>query len=93
MDTFTTFVDSLAESLDDHDARGDELAARAHLSRFHFDRVVSGISGETPAMPYILMSATSVTPIPPSVPRTLPAKYPITTATPILDSGASETRA
>ena len=49
MDTFTTFVDSLAESLDDHDARGDELAARAHLSRFHFDRVVSGISGETPA--------------------------------------------
>jgi AraC-like DNA-binding protein len=49
MDTFTTFVDSLAESLDDHDARGDELAARAHLSRFHFDRVVGGISGETPA--------------------------------------------
>ncbi len=49
MDTFTTFVDSLAESLDDHQARGDELASRAHLSRFHFDRVVSGISGETPA--------------------------------------------
>jgi AraC-like DNA-binding protein len=49
MDTFTTFVDTLAESLDDHEARGDELAARAHLSRFHFDRVVSGLSGETPA--------------------------------------------
>ena len=48
MDTFTTFVDSLAESLDDHDASGEDLAARAYLSRFHFDRVVSGVSGETP---------------------------------------------
>ena len=45
MDTFTTFVDSLAESLDDHDASGEDLAARAHLSRFHFDRVVSAVSG------------------------------------------------
>ena len=41
MDTFTTFVDSLAESLDDHDVSGEDIAARAHLSRFHFDRVVS----------------------------------------------------
>ena len=49
MDTFTTFVDSLARSLDDHDASGEDLAARAHLSRFHFDRVVSAVSGETPA--------------------------------------------
>ncbi len=49
MDTFTTFVDSLAESLDDHDASGEDLAARAYLSRFHFDRVVSAVSGETPA--------------------------------------------
>jgi AraC-like DNA-binding protein len=49
MDTFTTFVDTLADSLDDHDAGGDELAARAYLSRFHFDRVVSGAAGETPA--------------------------------------------
>ena len=40
MDTFATFVDTLAESLDDHDASGEDLAARAHLSRFHFDRVV-----------------------------------------------------
>jgi AraC family transcriptional regulator len=48
MDTFTTFVDSLAESLDDHDASGEDLAARAYLSRFHFDRVVSAVSGETP---------------------------------------------
>jgi len=41
MDTFTAFVDSLADSLDDHEARGEDLAARAYLSRFHFDRVVS----------------------------------------------------
>ena len=47
-DTFVSFVDSLAESLDDHDSTGDDLAARACLSRFHFDRVVSGVSGETP---------------------------------------------
>src|SRR6478736_7155705 len=49
MDTFATFVDSLAESLDDHDVGGEDIAARAHLSRFHFDRVVTGTAGETPA--------------------------------------------
>jgi AraC family transcriptional regulator len=48
-DTFSTFVDSLAESLDDHEADGEDLAARACLSRFHFDRVVTAVSGETPA--------------------------------------------
>jgi AraC family transcriptional regulator len=47
-DTFVTFVNALAASLDDHDVSGDELAARAYLSRFHFDRVVSAASGETP---------------------------------------------
>jgi AraC-like DNA-binding protein len=49
MDTFATFVDSLAESLDDHEAGGDDLAARACLSRFHFDRVVASTAGETPS--------------------------------------------
>jgi AraC-like DNA-binding protein len=49
IDTFAAFVDELAESLDDHDARGEDLAARVHLSRFHFDRVVSAVAGETPA--------------------------------------------
>ncbi len=49
MDAFATFVDTLAESLDDHDASGDDLAARAYLSRFHFDRVVGAAAGETPA--------------------------------------------
>ncbi len=48
-DTFVRFVDSLASNLDDHDARGPDLAARAYLSRFHFDRVVRAAAGETPA--------------------------------------------
>jgi AraC-like DNA-binding protein len=48
-DTFVGFVDTLARHLDDHDARGTELAARAYLSRSHFDRVVAAAAGETPA--------------------------------------------
>ena len=48
-DTFTGFVDLLASNLDDHEARGADLAARMHLSRFHFDRIVSAVSGESPA--------------------------------------------
>jgi biotin operon repressor len=40
-DTFARFVGVLAESLDDHDASGEELASRLHLSRFHVDRLVS----------------------------------------------------
>jgi AraC family transcriptional regulator len=47
-DTFANFVDALASSLDDHDARGEALAARAHLSRYHFDRVVAATAGEAP---------------------------------------------
>jgi AraC-like DNA-binding protein len=48
-DTFVRFVDVLAETLDDHAARGDDLAARVYLSRYHFDRVVTAVAGETPA--------------------------------------------
>lgn len=48
-DTFLRFVDSLASHLDDHEARGGDLAARAHLSRFHFDRIIGAVAGETPA--------------------------------------------
>ena len=51
MDTFATFVDTLAERLDDHDTSGDDLAARAYLSRFHFDRVVGAATGEPPTRP------------------------------------------
>jgi len=47
-DTFVTFVDTVAVSLDDHGVSGGDLAARACLSRFHFDRVVRAASGETP---------------------------------------------
>lgn len=43
------FVDLLATQLDDHEASGADLAARLHLSRFHFDRIVSSVCGETPA--------------------------------------------
>ncbi len=48
-DTFVIFVDTLASNLDDHEVRGDDLAARAYLSRFHFDRVVTAAAGESPA--------------------------------------------
>jgi AraC family transcriptional regulator len=49
VDTFAWFVDELAESLDDHAATGEDLAARVFLSRFHFDRVVAATAGETPS--------------------------------------------
>jgi AraC family transcriptional regulator len=48
-DTFSRFVDVLADTLDDHQTTGDVLASRAHLSRFHFDRLVSAAAGEPPA--------------------------------------------
>jgi AraC-like DNA-binding protein len=47
-DTFARFVDVLADSLDERDASGEVLASRAHLSRFHFDRLVSAAAGEPP---------------------------------------------
>ena len=49
MDVFGEFVDALAETLDDHETSAQTFADRVHLSRFHFDRVVSGIAGEPPA--------------------------------------------
>lgn len=48
-DTFARFVDVLAATLDDRDADGEKLASRLHLSRFHFDRIVSAAAGEPPA--------------------------------------------
>ncbi len=48
-DAFASFLEFLADSLDDHRTSGDEFAARAHLSRFHFDRLVSAAAGEPPA--------------------------------------------
>ena|SRR5438046_2123248 len=46
-DRLRALIDSILESLD-VPARGDELAARVHLSRFHFDRLVAGAIGESP---------------------------------------------
>ena len=48
-DTFARFVDVLSVALDDHDASGEVLASRVHLSRFHLDRLVSAAAGEPPA--------------------------------------------
>jgi hypothetical protein len=50
-DTFADFVDHLAEALDesgDRDLTGEDLAARFHFSRFHFDRMIRGVAGEPP---------------------------------------------
>ena len=47
-DTFSRFVDVLASTLDDHEATGEALASRVHLSRHHFDRLVAAAAGEPP---------------------------------------------
>lgn len=46
-DRFVAFVDLLATHLDDHNT-GDQLAARMHLSRFHLDRILTSVAGESP---------------------------------------------
>ncbi len=48
-DTFHRFVAVLADAMDDHDADGEVLASRLHLSRFHADRLIRAASGESPA--------------------------------------------
>jgi AraC family transcriptional regulator len=47
-DAFAAFVSTLADALDDHGVRGPDLAARAFLSRYHFDRLVRAAAGEPP---------------------------------------------
>ncbi len=46
-DRLRTLIDVLVESIDDP-AHGEELARRACLSRFHFDRLVAAALGESP---------------------------------------------
>lgn len=46
-DRLRSFIDLILDSLDDPVA-GAEVAARAYLSRFHFQRVVAAALGETP---------------------------------------------
>ena len=47
-DTFHGFVDGLAQALGGDALNADERAARAFLSRSHFDRVIRAVAGETP---------------------------------------------
>lgn len=47
-DRLRKILDLVEASLDDPDTTGDDLAARAYLSRFHFDRLVSAGLGEPP---------------------------------------------
>jgi AraC family transcriptional regulator len=48
-DHFTSFVDVLAQALDDHEATAEDLAGRLYLSRFHLDRIVASVAGESPS--------------------------------------------
>src|SRR6266545_8426803 len=47
-DRLRSLIDILIQSLDDP-GRGDDLARRAYLSRFHFDRLIAAGLGEAPA--------------------------------------------
>jgi AraC-like DNA-binding protein len=42
-------VDVLAGALDDHEATAEDLAGRLYLSRFHLDRIVASVAGESPS--------------------------------------------
>jgi AraC-like DNA-binding protein len=47
-DRLRRILDLVEASLDDPGTTGDDLATRAYLSRFHFDRLVSAALGEPP---------------------------------------------
>lgn len=47
-DALDRILDLARAGLEDPSLRADELAARAHLSRFHFDRLVTAAGGEAP---------------------------------------------
>jgi len=47
-DGFRRVLDLAQAALEDPTLGGDDLAARAHLSRFHFDRLVAAAGGEAP---------------------------------------------
>ena len=47
-DRLRSILDLVQDSLDEQSITGEDLAARAHLSRFHFDRLVSAALGEAP---------------------------------------------
>jgi AraC family transcriptional regulator len=47
-DTLKRFLDIFEDTLDDRQVTADAVAARLHLSRFYFDRLVSSAAGEPP---------------------------------------------
>ncbi len=47
-DTLSRILDLAQACLDDPEVGAEELARRGHLSRFHFDRLVSATTGEPP---------------------------------------------
>ncbi|MGH3000474.1 MAG: helix-turn-helix domain-containing protein, partial [Gaiellaceae bacterium] len=47
-DGWRSLLDVLVDSVE-RGGSGEEIAARAHVSRFHFDRIVSAALRETPA--------------------------------------------
>lgn len=47
-DRYRAILDVVQDSLDEPETRGEELAGRAFLSRFHFDRLVAAAVGEPP---------------------------------------------
>jgi len=48
-DRLQWLLDIVEQSLAEPELRGEALAQRAHLSRFHFDRLVAAALGESPA--------------------------------------------
>ena len=48
MDLFANFVRIVADSLDDPELTGADLARQSFMSRHHFDRLLSSLAGETP---------------------------------------------
>ncbi|TDO33760.1 AraC-like DNA-binding protein [Kribbella sp. VKM Ac-2527] len=48
-DVYAAFVSVVAESLDEPATSAADLARRVHLSRFHFDRVIGAVAGESPS--------------------------------------------
>jgi AraC family transcriptional regulator len=47
-DAMARILDLAQAGLGDPGLSGDDLAGRAYLSRFHFDRLVSASAGEAP---------------------------------------------
>jgi transcriptional regulator GlxA family with amidase domain len=47
-DRLRTLLDAVEEGVRDPDLRGEDIAGRAYLSRFHFDRLVAASLGEPP---------------------------------------------